>query len=162
MGKGVNRMKKALMVLDVQSDFLGNTLDYIAPLCQRYLNEHGDAYDAIVLTQWVYDELGGMDTLLLSHPKAQVVRKSTYSAFTPEVQRVFADKGIREVHLAGVDAEMGVLATMFALLDAGYEVKILERLVTGYHGRNWEAMMIARHTLGPENVLNIGGGPVYL
>lgn len=155
-------MKKALIILDIQRDFLGNTLDYIAPLCQRYLNEHGGEYDAIVLTHWDYDEVRGQNTLLLSHPNAVVVEKTTYSGYTGETRKLFGAHDIEEVHVAGVDAEMSVLATMFSLVDAGFQVKILERLVSGYHGRNWEAMMIARHTLGKENVVNIGGGRVYM
>ncbi|MCF8564505.1 cysteine hydrolase family protein [Alicyclobacillus tolerans] len=155
-------MKKALIVLDVQDDFLRNTLDYIAPLCQQYLDEHGGEYDAIVLTRWIYDEMPDEETLLVSHPKAVVVKKSTYSAYTEDTRKVLADKQIEEVHITGVDTEGAVLATMFSMLDAGFQVKILERLVTSYHGRNWEAMTIARHILGAENVLNIGGGNVYV
>ncbi|CAM3828042.1 cysteine hydrolase family protein [Alicyclobacillus pomorum] len=155
-------MKKALMVLDVQEDFLRNILDYIAPLCQRYVDEHATEYDAIVLTRWVYEEINGKDTLVVRHPSAVVVQKSTYSGYTEDTKRLLEEKNIDEVHLAGVDAEGAVLATMFSLVDSGYQVKILERLVTSYHGRNWEAMMIARHVLGKENVLNIGGGRVYI
>jgi len=154
--------KKAIIVLDVQEDFLRQTLDYIAPLCQTYLNGHGDEYDAIVLTHWEYEEVKDQDTLLLAHPKATVIGKTTYSGYTEAVRDLFQSQGIEEVHIAGVDTEMGVLATMFSCIDAGYDVKVLERLVTGYHGRNWEAMMIIRHTIGQENVLNIGGGRVYV
>lgn len=154
-------MKKALICLDVQEDFLRNTLDYIAPLCQRFINENADQYDAIILTHWTYELIEGQDTLLLSHPKAHVIEKTTYSGLTEETQRILQENGIEEVHIAGVDSEGAVLATMFASLDAGYDTKILERLVTSYHGRNWEAMMIARHIVGADHVLNIGGGRVY-
>ncbi|MCL6637373.1 MAG: cysteine hydrolase family protein [Alicyclobacillus sp.] len=154
-------MNKALLVLDVQDDFLRNTLDYIAPLCQKYLNRHADDYQAVVLTHWMYDEIRDQNTLLVAHPRAVVVEKTGYSGFTERTRAVLEEHAIQEVHLAGVDAEGAVLATMFALVDAGYKVKILERLVGGYHGRNWEAMMIARHVLGSENVLNIGGDRVY-
>ena len=155
-------MGKALIVLDVQEDFLRNTLDYIAPLCQKYINRQADDYVAIVLTRWVYDEVRGQDTLLLRHPNAVVVEKSSYSGYTEDTKKLFQDKGIDEVHIAGVDSEGAVLATMFSCLDAGLQVKILERLVASYHGRNWEAMMIARHVVGKENVLNIGGDRVYV
>lgn len=155
-------MKKAIICLDVQEDFLRNTLDYIAPLCQRFLNQQGDDYDAIILTRWVYDELQGQNTLLLSHPKAVVVEKSTYSGYTEDARKVLEANDIEEVHIAGVDSELAVLATMFSLVDAGYRVKILERLVASYHGRNWESMMIARHAIGTENVITLGGDRVYV
>lgn len=154
-------MKKALIVLDVQDDFLRNTLDYIAPLCQRYLNEHAEDYDAIVLTHWTYEQIKDIDTLLIAHANATVVEKTGYSGYTEETRDLFTTKHIEEVHVAGVDSEGAVLATVFSLLDNGFQVKILERLVTSYHGRNWEAMTIARHILGAENVVQIGGDRVY-
>lgn len=147
--------------MDVQEDFLRNTLDYIAPLCQKFLNRQGDDYAAIVLTHFMYDEIRGQDTLLLSHPKATIVEKTTYSGFTEEVRKVFEEQQIEEVHIGGVDAEMAVLATMYSLVDAGYHVKVLERLIGSYHGRNWESMMIARHTIGSENVIPLGGDRVW-
>lgn len=160
--KGLRSVKKALIILDVQSEFLGNTLDYIAPLCQRYVNSSADEYDAIILTHWVYEEAEGKSQLLVKHPSAIVVDKRGYSGLTAETKNVLDERGIEEVYIAGVDSEGAVLATMFSCFDAGYQVKILERLVTSYHGRNWESMTIARHILGPENVVNIGGGSVYV
>lgn len=148
-------------MLDVQEEFLKTALEYIGPLCQRYLNNHGDDYDAIILTRWVYEEMKE-DTLLLSHPKATTVKKSTYSGFTADSRQVFEDKGIEEVHVAGVDSEGAVMATMFSCLDAGYDVKVMERLCASYHGRNWEAMTIARHILGTDHVIPLGGDRVYI
>jgi hypothetical protein len=148
-------------MLDVQEEFLKSALEYIGPLCQRYLNTHGDDYDAIILTRWVYEEMKE-DTLLLSHPKATVVEKSSYSGFTEQAQGVFAEQGIEEVHVAGVDSEGAVLATMFSCLDAGYDVKVMERLCASYHGRNWESMTIARHIVGADNVIPLGGDRVYI
>lgn len=160
--KGLRSVKKALVVLDVQNEFLGNTLDYIAPLCQRYVNSSANEYDAIILTHWVYKEAEGKSELLVSHPSAVTVEKHGYSGLTAETKAVFDERGIEQVHIAGVDSEGAVLATMFACFDAGYQVQILERLVASYHGRNWESMTIARHILGPENVVNIGGDRVYV
>ena len=57
---------------------------------------------------------------------------------------------------------MSVLASMYSLIDLNYEVKILERLCASYHGRNWESITIARHVLGDEHVLSVGGGRVWL
>ncbi|MCL6631718.1 MAG: isochorismatase family protein [Alicyclobacillus herbarius] len=155
-------MKKGLILLDVQEEFLRSSLDYVARLCQKFLNQHGDDYAAIILTRWVYDELEGENTLLLSHPRAYVVEKSTYSGYTERVRRILLEHAVQEVHVAGVDSELSVLATMFSLWDAGYSVKVLERLCASYHGRNWEAMMIARHAIGNENVIPLGGDRVYL
>ena len=154
-------MKKALICLDVQDDFLGKRLDYIKTLCQKYLNEHGQEYDVVVLTHWVYDDIKGQNTLLLSHPGAKIVAKETYSGLTGEVQDIFTQNGIEEVHIAGVHAELSVIATMYSCLDTGYETKILEPLTAAYHGLGWDAMRIARVAIGHENVLQIGGGRVY-
>jgi nicotinamidase-related amidase len=127
------------------------------------VNQNADEYAAIVTTRWVYPQAPeGKSELLVRHKNAVVAEKRGYSGLTADVKTLFDEHGIEEVHISGVDSEGAVLATMFSCYDAGYRVKILERLVSSYHGRNWESMMIARHILGAENVVNIGGGQVYV
>jgi nicotinamidase-related amidase len=159
---GATVVKKALILIDVQDDFLGNTQDYIAPLSQKFLDQNGPSYDLVMLTTWKHEENEGENTLLLSYPDAHIVEKRTYSAINSEVHALLEEHAIKEVHLGGVDSEMSVMATMYSLLDLGYNVKILERLCASYHGRNWEANTIMRHVLGDENMLTIGGGRVWL
>ncbi len=154
--------KKALILADVQDDFLGNTLDYIASVSQRYLDEHSDDYDLVITTRWVHSDNQNDDTLLIEHPKAKVVNKSTYSAYNEESEKLLKEAGIQEVHLGGVDAEMTIMATMYRLLDEGFKVKLLERMIASYHGRNWEALTIARHVIGDENVVALGGQRVWI
>lgn len=155
-------MKKALLITDIQSDFLGN-LDYIYPVCQKYLDQNGDKYDLIILTHWKHEENENENTLLLKHPKAKVVEKRGYSAYTiPQVQQLLTDNKIELVHLAGVDTDMSVMATMYNLLDAGYKVQILERYCASISTRGWESTTIMRFVLGDENVLTEGGERVWV
>jgi nicotinamidase-related amidase len=154
-------MKKALIFLDVQEDFLGYRLEYIKTLCQRYLDEHANEYSTIIFTHWAYEDVNGCDTLLLSHPDALVVEKTAYSGLNDEVRKRLTEDEIEEIHIAGVHTELSVLATMFACIDAGYETKILEPLVAAYHGLGWDAMRIARVVIGKDNILQVGGGGVY-
>ncbi|MCY0902483.1 MAG: isochorismatase family protein [Firmicutes bacterium] len=154
--------KKALILTDVQDDFLGNTLDYIALVCQRYLDEHGSDYELVILTQWKHEDNENEDTLLLEYKTAKVVNKRTHSAYNDEVAALLKDAQIQEVHIGGVDAEISVLATMYRLIDEGYKVQVLERLIGSYHGRNWESMTIARHVVGEENVVALGAQRVWI
>ena len=154
--------KRALLLLDVQDDFLGNTLDYIAALSQRYLDEHAKDYDLVVLTYWLHQENAQQNTLLLEHESAHVVTKTTYSGYNDETASLLKENGITEVHVGGVDAEMSVLATMFRLLDEKFDVKLLERLIASYHGKNTSAMGIARQVLGHDNMLPDGGQRVWI
>ncbi|MFD2170941.1 isochorismatase family protein [Tumebacillus lipolyticus] len=154
-------MKKALLITDIQSDFLGN-MDYIYPLCQKYLDQSGDQYDLIILTHWKHEENENEDTLLLKHPKAHIVEKRGYSAYNDEVKQLLAENKIDTVHLGGVDSDMTVLATMYNLLDAGFKVQVLERLLASFSTRGWESTTIMRFVLGDENVLANGGGRVWV
>ncbi len=154
--------KKALILLDVQDEFLGNTMDYIAALSQRYLDEHAQDYDLILLTYWVHEENKNDNTLLLNHEKAHIIAKTTYSGYNEESAALLKQHGIQEVHVGGVDAEMSVLATMFRLLDERYDVKLLERLIASQHGKNMSAMGIARHILGADHMLKDGGQRVWV
>jgi nicotinamidase-related amidase len=154
-------MNKALIFLDIQEDFLGYRLEYLKTLCERYLDEHADEYSTIIFTHWAYEDIDGRDTLLLSHPRAVVVEKTTYSGLNDAVKNLLAEQGIEEVHIAGVHTELSVLATMFSSIDAGFETKIIEPLIAAYHGLGWDAMRIARVVTGKENILQVGGGGVY-
>lgn len=154
--------KKALILTDVQDDFLGNTLDYIAPVSQRYLDEHAEDYAVILLAYWEHEDNRDENTLLIEHPRAHVVKKKSYCAYTPEADRILRGAGVEEVHIGGVDAEMSVLSTMYRVIDEGYKVKLLERLIGSYHGRNWESMTIARHVIGDENVVALGSQRVWI
>jgi len=154
-------MKKALIITDIQSEFLGN-MDYIYPICQKYLDERGNDYDLVILTHWKHEDNENENTLLLKHNKAVVVEKRGYSAYIPEVAKLLEDNKIEMVHLGGIDSDMAVMATMYNLLDAGYKVQILERLLSSYSTRNWESTTIMRFVLGDENVLDLGGMRTWL
>jgi nicotinamidase-related amidase len=154
-------MKKALIITDIQSDFLGN-MDYIYPICQKFLDDYGNDYDLIILTHWKHEDNEVENTLLLKHPKAKIVEKRGYSAYIPEVAKLLEEHKIEMVHLGGIDSDMTVLATMYNLLDAGYKVQILERLLASYSTRSWESTTIMRFVLGDENVLSIGGMRTWL
>ena len=154
-------MKKALIITDIQSDFLGN-MDYIYPLCQKYLDNSAKDYDLVILTHWKHVENENENTLLLKSPNAKVVEKRGYSAFNDEVKQLLADNNIELVHLGGIDSDMAVMATMYNVLDAGYNVQILEPLLASYATRNWETTTIMKFVLGDENVLNLGSGRVWV
>lgn len=154
-------MKKALIITDIQSDFLGN-MDYIYPLCQKYLDTSAKDYDLVILTHWKHAENENENTLLLKHDKAKVVEKRGYSALTDEVKQLLQDNQIELVHLGGIDSDMAVMASMYSLLDAGYQVQILERLLASYSTRGWESTTIMRFVLGDENVLFVGGDRVWV
>ncbi|MBL0388182.1 cysteine hydrolase [Tumebacillus sp. ITR2] len=154
-------MKKALIITDIQSDFLGN-MDYIYPLCQKYLDNHAKEYDLVILTHWKHVENENENTLLLKSDGAKVIEKRGYSALTDEVKQLLQENNIELVHLGGIDSDMAVIATMYNLLDAGYKVQMLEGLLASYSTRNWESTTIMRFVLGDENVLNVGGGRVWM
>jgi nicotinamidase-related amidase len=154
-------MKKALMITDIQTEFLGN-MDYIVPICQEYLDKYGKDYDLVILTHWKHQENENENTLAISFDKAHVVEKRGYSAFIEPVKNLLEEHNIELVHLGGIDSDMTVLATMYNLLDAGYKVQILERLVSSYSTRNWESTTIMRFVLGDENVLAVGGRRTWI
>lgn len=154
-------MKKALLITDIQSEFLGN-MDYIYPICQKYLDEKGNDYDLIILTTWKHEDNEKENTLLLKHAKANVVEKRGYSAYVPAVAKLLEDNKIDTVHLGGIDSDMAVMASMYNLLDAGYKVQILEPLLASFSTRNWESTTIMRFVLGDENVLNVGNQRTWI
>lgn len=82
----------------------------------------------------------------------------TYSAATPRILELLREQGVRRVVVAGVDTDQCVLATVFALFDAGFEPVILQDLCHATSGRTpHDAGLVAlRRAVGEERVIASG------
>jgi nicotinamidase-related amidase len=81
----------------------------------------------IVTEHWVAKFGKTMAQVLEAVPKqGQVIEKVRFSAFSDQVQAVLKDAGRPNVLVAGIEAHICVLQTTLDLLDAGYNVFLLE------------------------------------
>ncbi|MDE2037813.1 MAG: cysteine hydrolase [Patescibacteria group bacterium] len=132
--------KKALIIVDVQPSFLDDRNGYIVENILKLLN--GSRYDLYVEATfhaergslwdkqqgWICPEEGdGTETVgRLSEALRPLdpikVRKETKSVFRGDrdLSKIFADKGVGEVHVVGLDTNDCVLATAYESFDLGF------------------------------------------
>ncbi len=164
-------MLPALLIIDLQDGPLDEHPE-LRPVADRILahaREHAQDYGVVVATGFRNDPGSSYDRLVgddLRHPSevaiweplrevaGLVVESPTYSSLTPRVQQQLVHCGAREVHVIGIDTDQCVLATVFALFDAGYEPRVFDDLVASASGSTpHEAGLVAlRRAIGEDRV----------
>ncbi len=128
-------------------------LEYEVVIATAFRNEPGSTYERLT-----GDDLRSDEDVALHcgiREIADVTSESrTYSSLTPDVASALEGAAVREVHVAVIDTDQCVLATVFALFDAGYEPRVLEDLVDSASGADChEAGLVAlRRAIGEDRV----------
>jgi nicotinamidase-related amidase len=161
----------ALLVVDVQQGPLRERpeLQALATSVATFAAAHRDEYALIVASAFrnepgsTYDRLVGDDLRReadvaldpgIASVADVVASSATYSSLTPRVHQVLVGAGVREVHVVGIDTDQCVLATVFALFDAGFEPRVFDDLVASASGDTChEAGLVAlRRAIGEDRV----------
>ena len=162
---------EALIIVDLQQGPLREheALRGVAERILEYARRRRGDYAAIIATAFRNDPGSSYDRLVgddLRHPAEVelvdgledaadlVVESPTYSSVTPRVLQQLVNCGAREVHVVGIDTDQCVLATVFALFDAGYEPRVFDDLVASASGDTpHEAGLVAlRRAIGESRV----------
>lgn len=128
--------------------------EYSVVIASGFYNEPGSTYDRLVGG----DDLRDPGDVAIAADVEQVadlvVTSATYSSLTPRAHQALVEAEVREVHVVGIDTDQCVLATVFALFDAGYEPRVLEDLVASASGATChEAGLVAlRRAIGDHRV----------
>ncbi|MCW2926846.1 MAG: hydrolase [Thermoleophilia bacterium] len=120
----------------------------------RFRNEPGSAYWRLV----GHEMQDGAEVELVREASAvatHVIDKCTYSSATDELIALLDAHGTTEVHVAGVDTDQCVLATVLGLFDHGYEPVLLADLCVSTAGATChEAGLVAtRRAIGEDRVI---------
>ena len=131
-------MKKLLLVIDVQNDFINentiNTLNKIKDLVKS--NE----YDMIAFTRFINDKesvwykklnYNGCMTeeqqkIVIETNDNKVFDKRTYTAVNDELKKYIKDNSIDEIYLCGFDTDACIQATAIDFFEQGYNVYVLK------------------------------------
>jgi nicotinamidase-related amidase len=133
---------KLLLIVDAQRGFINEATESVIErinkvartfyarewpvICTRFVNLPGSNWER--LRDW-RDMRGEPETLLAESLEVQtpyIFKKSTYSAWSHEVQLVCQNNGVRDVFVVGIDTNECVLATALAVFDAGYTPWVVE------------------------------------
>ena len=139
-------MKKLLLVIDVQNDFLNeHTIDTLDKI--KELVESND-YDLIAFTKFMNDEdsiwykkLNYKGCMTKEQQKIAIATKSNkvfdkriYTALNDELKQFIAINQIDEIYLCGFDTDACVQKTALDLFEQNYNVYILKDYCMSHAG----------------------------
>ena len=157
--------KKALIIVDVQPDFLRPHNRYIIDTIVQLIQHV--PYDLVIDTnfyvnedslwnkqqKWTMQADGDISTVseiadALRGKELHTIRKSTRSVFKgePALQPLLEEYGIEEVHFAGIATHDCVLASAFEAFDLGYPTYVLEECCeSSTPGRHEQGITLMRY-----------------
>lgn len=131
-------MKKLLLVIDVQRDFINkNTKDYVSKIKELIDSKE---FDDISFTKFInnenskwYKELnysGCMDkegqSIVLDTKEYKIFEKTIYSALNDEFRTYIKEKNISQIYLCGFDTDACVSKKAIDLFENDYDVYVLK------------------------------------
>ena len=131
-------MKKLLLVIDVQKDFVNeNTKEYVNKI-QELVNS--GKYEEIAFTKFINSEenilykklnyTGCMTSdgqnIVIDTKQFKVLKKEVYSAFNNRLKEYIENNDINEIYLCGFDTDACVQKTAMDLFENGYDIYILK------------------------------------
>ena len=132
--------KPALLVVDVQNGFVNEDSAHVVPVIVNLVRSWQDADRHVVFTRYhnypdsPYERLVGWYALhkapetdlvtdlkpFTSNPRAHVIDKTVYTAFTDEGSRLFMEHGFTDLFICGIATDGCVLKTTLDAFETGY------------------------------------------
>ena len=117
---------EALMVIDLQKGFIDKNNQQVVWQAQDLQKQYQYVYVSMFMSDDddFNERFGRTELAFKPREDARVFHKSTHNAATPEVIADLKSRGVRDIHLCGVETNVCVLATAIALLDADFTVVV--------------------------------------
>lgn|SRR5574344_456894 len=160
-------MKKLLLVIDLQNDFINEKSRYVVDRINTLIDTK--QYNNVVFTKFInntesdwYKKLNykgcmtpeGQD-IPINTSNYLIIEKGIYSAMNNQLCDYLKVNLVDEIHLCGIDTECCVLKTAFDLFENKYNVKVLKDYCACTLGeeRHNSALDIIRRNIGKDNVI---------
>lgn len=149
-----SKLKKALIVIDVQNCFINKQTSFLPKKIASYIKRN--KFDYLLFTKFINKNNSNFFTILnwrkcTSSPETDIhnelnkfitkdnlFKKNTYSIFKAKGFSNFLKKNkITTLYLCGIDTNACVLASAFEGFDLNYKVKIIESLCFSHSGKNF-------------------------
>ena len=138
-------MKKLLMVIDVQKDFVNENNSHILQKIEDLINLN--KFDDVIFTQFINNEESvwykklkyrGCLTeegrkIIIDTKNYKVFLKYTYSAINQELEKYLKDNNIDEIYLCGFDTDACVQETAIDLFEKNYNIFVLKDYCMSYN-----------------------------
>lgn len=139
-------MKKLLLVIDVQKEFINEYTGEVLNRIKKLINSK--EYDIVAFTRFINDEKsvfykklkyrGCMNLeqqeIAIETDKWRVFNKRTYTVVNEEFKNYIKDNKIDEIYICGFDTDACVQKTALDLFEQEYNVFILKDYCMCYRG----------------------------
>ncbi len=163
-------LKQALLIVDVQEGFFNKHTKAIPALVQELQHDYeyvfatqfinrGEGYQFVEWLKWKRFMEGSEDVELAFEPRkdTEIIEKHTYSSCVDtNFLESLSSKGIKEVHICGIDTDICVLASAVGLFDYGhFKPVVLSKYCASHAGKDYHdaALKILRRYIGEEQVI---------
>ena len=140
-------MKKLLLVIDVQKDFINGNTEEVLPKIKELVNS--DKYDLIAFTRFINDEnsiwykkshyTGCMtkegQEIIIDTKKHKIFDKKIYTAVNDELKDYIRKNDISEIYICGFDTDACVQKTAIDLFEQNYDVYVLKDYCMSHAGK---------------------------
>lgn len=157
----------ALMIIDVlkgfitqwtehlpkQMDDLQSKFEHVVVSC--FENIEGSPFRrAFANWQQFYPNSPDCELAFTPVKRAQIMKRTIYSALTPELADYLKTHAIQKVYVAGISTEVAILKTDADLFEAGFDVRVLSSYVASYNGvgQYQTGLELCRRFIGQANV----------
>lgn len=147
-------MKKLLLVIDVQNDFVNDNTKNTLIKIKELVNSNN--YDLIAFTRFINDEdsiwykklnyKGCMtkeqQKIVIDTENNKIFDKKIYTAVNDELKDYIRENDISEIYLCGFDTDACVQKTAIDLFEQNYEVYVLEDYCMSHRGEELHNIVI--------------------
>lgn len=147
-------MKKLLLVIDVQKDFINEHTKKILPKINKLLNSN--TFDLIAFTRFInyedsiwYKKLNykgcmtkEQQKIVIDTENNKIFDKKIYTAVNDELKDYIRENDISEIYLCGFDTDACVQKTAIDLFEQNYEVYVLKDYCMSHRGEELHNIII--------------------
>lgn len=118
-------MKTALLIVDVQECYIDkDTFPRTAQIANA-MNPLQEKYESVLISMMSGGQSNPSPLAFTAKPGSKIYIKETKSAATAELLDHLQDEQIDKIDVCGLSTDTCVLATAFALHDAGFRVNVM-------------------------------------
>lgn len=147
-------MKKLLLVIDVQNDFINDHTKNTLIKIKELVNSNN--YDLVAFTRFINDEdsiwykklnyKGCMtkeqQKIVIDTENNKIFDKKIYTAVNDELKDYIRENDISEIYLCGFDTDACVQKTAIDLFEQNYEVYVLKDYCMSHRGEELHNIII--------------------
>jgi nicotinamidase-related amidase len=146
-------------ILDPISKFLSNLKKDSPIFATRFINHPNSNWEKLLhWDEFMSPPAINLEISVAEHIASErIINKTEYSSFTPEIRSYAKDKGVTDVIIFGISTDSCVMATAFAVFDAGYTPWVITDCTASFASElnlHKNSLEIIGHFIGIQQLIN--------